>query len=152
VACQRNCITKAGKRGRLTAEGLPVLECLPNPVGQSLCSKTCSRAMAFRYRRKAIQNASFCILEMSGSVRYLSLGDLFAVRMTRRFEIGTFVRLCGGIAEHYPTLLGKVIGVCEHDSGLTHLNKYCVQFSLGDPEWFYEFQLAAAFNGETNCA
>jgi hypothetical protein len=61
-----------------------------------------------------------------------------------RFDVGTHVRLIGGLADHYGQLKGTVTGVRGHVSGLTHLNKYRVEFHYAAEDWFYEFQLAPA--------
>lgn len=63
-----------------------------------------------------------------------------------RFEVGTRVRLVGGLADHYGRITGTVTSVREHVSGLTHLNKYRVEFFHAAEDWFYEFQLATAID------
>jgi hypothetical protein len=59
-----------------------------------------------------------------------------------RFDIGTRVRVVGGVAEHYPDATAIVLAVRPDPQGLRHLNKYCVFTSDGREETFYEFQLA----------
>ena len=54
------------------------------------------------------------------------------------------MRLIGGIADHYGHLTGTVNSVREHVSGLSHLNKYRIEFFHASEDWFYEFQLAQA--------
>jgi hypothetical protein len=63
-----------------------------------------------------------------------------------RFEVGSLVRMVGGIAEHYACGTAIVVAVRPHPEGLSHLNKYRVSISEGGEETFYEFQLAHVIN------
>jgi hypothetical protein len=63
-----------------------------------------------------------------------------------RFEVGSLVRMVGGIAEHYAWATAVVVAVRPHPAGLSHLNKYRVLISEGGEETFYEFQLGHVSN------
>ena len=62
---------------------------------------------------------------------------------TARFEIGSKVKMTGGLAEHYHGMTAVVVAVTPHAQGLRHLCQYRVSISGFGEDTFYEFQLAA---------
>ena len=61
-----------------------------------------------------------------------------------RFEIGSVVKVTGGLAEHYNGVTAEVIAITPHPQGLLHLCRYRVFISGFGEDTFYEFQLALA--------